>query len=70
MLRGNDYYLLTKIRFENDANDQSFLKITTIFENLKSFSIFDPRILKQLYVKGYASLVVKILVKLNDMLKQ
>ena len=31
---------------------------------LESFSIFDPKVLKNLYVKGYTSIVLKILVQL------
>ncbi len=37
---------------------------------LESYSIFDPKVLKTLFVKGYVNMVVKIIVHLNKTLQK
>ena len=44
--------------------------IIIFLKHIESFSIFDPRLLKTLYVKGYTNLVLKILVKFATFLKE
>ena len=62
--------------FSSSANEQEYLAIPKIdklhrmiIERQRSESLFNPGLLIELYYKGYGSFVVKILLKLKQMLE-
>mmetsp|Transcript_30157 Transcript_30157/g.29459 ORF Transcript_30157/g.29459 Transcript_30157/m.29459 type:complete len:120 (+) Transcript_30157:1218-1577(+) len=69
----NEKYIKIKSRFLDTFNRETREKTKDTLANMfaiqqKSFPLFDEKLLSKLFVKGYTSLILKIVVKLQEVI--